>query len=91
MAICAGNTNTNFGGVARRGVNNLYAKLKDSIYPHILGIGCSAHILNNAVQNAVDLLTIEIESIIVKIYSHFYIYTVRVEILKEFCDESEIE
>ena len=83
VAICADNTNTNFGGAARRGVNNLYAKLKDSIHPHILGIGCSAHILNNTVQNAVDLLPIEIESIIV--------YTVRVEILKEFCEESEIE
>ena len=35
VAICADDTNTNFGGAARRGVNNLYAKLKDSIHPHI--------------------------------------------------------
>ena len=49
------------------------------------------HTLYSAVQAASDCLPIDIEAVVAKIYSYFYIYTVRVEELKEFCDFVEIE
>lgn len=50
-----------------------------------------AYILNNCIQNATDILPINIEVIVIKIYIHFYIYTVRVDNLKTFCNNIEIE
>ena len=91
IALCADNTNTNFGGAARKGENNLHFKLKDQLNPNIIGIGCSAHIINNTIQTAVDLFPVEIDTVIIKIYSFFYIYTIRVESLMQFCDEADIE
>ncbi|GBP66580.1 hypothetical protein EVAR_47836_1 [Eumeta japonica] len=91
VAFCGDNTNVNFGGVARRGTNNVLAKLQSSLKKPLIGIGCGAHIIHNAIKSAADGLPLDYESIIVKIYSFFYIYTVRVEALKEFCAEAEIE
>lgn len=91
VAFCGDNTNCNFGGAARRGVNNVYAKLKSSLEKPLIGIGCGAHIIHNAIKTAADGLPVDFECIIVKIYSFFYIYTVRVEALKEFCSETETE
>ncbi|XP_051167012.1 uncharacterized protein LOC127285186 [Leptopilina boulardi] len=88
---CADNTNANFGGRARQGKNNVFFKLKDKLSQNIIGVGCTAHIVHNTVKSAADLLPIDIENIVVKIYSRFYIYTVRVESLKEFCEEVDIE
>lgn len=80
IAISADNTNTNFGGSSRRGKNNVYSRLKDSIGNDLIGIGCSAHIIiNNTIQTAADTLPIDIQTIISKIFQHFYIYSVRVE------------
>lgn len=42
-------------------------------------------------KKACDAIPIDVEYIVVKIYSHFYIYTVRVEALKGFCDEADVE
>lgn len=53
---------------------------------NISGIGCAAHILHNAMQTSTDILRIDIECIVNKIFQYFYICTVRVEALKEFCD-----
>lgn len=50
-----------------------------------------AHIFNNCVQNATDSLPIDVEVIVVKIFKHFYIYTVRVAQLKSFCEEVDVE
>lgn len=83
VAYCADNANTNFGIVARKGKKNVFAKLKLHLGREIIGIDCAAHIVHNAIQTAADLPS-DIEGIIGKIYSHFYIYTVRVESLKEF-------
>jgi len=91
VAFCSDNTNCNFGGAARKEVNNIFRKLNDYIGRELIGIGCFAHIVHNAVQAASDCLPIDIEVVVVKIYSHFYIYTVQVEELKEFCDFVEIE
>ncbi|CAI6370838.1 unnamed protein product [Macrosiphum euphorbiae] len=86
IALSADNTNTNFGGVLRRGKNNLFTHLNGNVENYIIGIGCSAHILNNSIQSASDTLPIDLQMIISKIFQHFYIYSVRVNTLKEFCD-----
>lgn len=86
IGLAADNTNTNFGGMKRKGTNNLFTKLNNSCGKSLIGVGCTAHILNNCIQNATDVLPIDIEVIAVKIFKHFYIYTVRVEKLKSFAD-----
>jgi hypothetical protein len=68
VAFCADNANTNFGGVARKGLNNVFAKMCTQRDRTIIGIGCAAHILHNAMQTAADLLPIDVESIVVKMY-----------------------
>lgn len=91
VAYCADNANTNFGGVARKGTNNIFSKLNNSLEQSIIGVGCAAHIIHNTIQTAADLLPLDVEHIIIKIYGYFYIYTVRVESLKEFCSDVEVE
>lgn len=90
-AFCGDNANTNFGGLQRRGVNNIFFKLKRNFAASIEGIGCPAHILHNCVQTAADTLKIDVECIVLKIYNYFSIYTVRTERLKDFCAFTEIE
>lgn len=91
IGYCGDNCNTNFGGVNRRGENNVYSLLKKKLGRDIVGIGCGAHIVHNCLQTAVDVLPVEIEALVVKIYKYFYIYTVRVTRLKNFCEFVDIE
>ncbi|XP_065306611.1 uncharacterized protein [Dermacentor albipictus] len=91
VAFSANNANCNFGGAARNGKNNVFSRLQDSMDHKILGIGCAASIVHNTVQTAADCLPLDIEAVIVKIYSCFYIYMVRVECFKEFCDFASVE
>lgn len=86
----ADNTNTNFGGSARGGTNNVFYKMKTE-FPNIVGVGCAAHIVHNAIKSACSSIPFDVENIVVKIYSHFYIYTVRVESLKAFCEQTDEE
>jgi len=74
--------NTNFGGIARKGKNNIYIKLKNTLNREILGLGCCAYIVHNSIQYAADNLPIDIGSIVCKIFEFFHIYTVRVKTLK---------
>ncbi|KAL4126793.1 hypothetical protein QTP88_011002 [Uroleucon formosanum] len=85
------NMNTNFGGLQRKGKNNVFIKLKETLNREILGMGCYAHIIHNSIQCASDCLPIDIESIVCKIFGFFHIYTVRVENLKEFCDFADVQ
>lgn len=89
-AFGADNTNTNFGGRQRHGVNNIFYKLKGVLGRDIEGIGCSAHILHNTLSSAADVLSIDVESVVLKIFKYFCIYTVRTERLKEFCENAKI-
>ena len=57
---------------------------------NLIGVNCAAHILNNCMKTATDCLPIDVEVITVKIYSFFYIYTVRVEQLKEICEKADV-
>jgi hypothetical protein len=86
VALSVDNTNTNSGGSSRRGKNTVFHKLKSKLNRTLVGVGCSSHIINNAVQCAADTLSMDIRAVIVKLYQHFYIYTVRVHTLKGFCD-----
>lgn len=86
IAFVGDNTNTNFGGLKRNEGNNVFTKLKTNMNKNIVGIGCPAHILHNAIQHGADTLSIDLESIIMKVYNYFSIYTVRTAQLKEYCE-----
>jgi hypothetical protein len=58
---------------------------------NIRGIRCAAHILHNALRTSADILAVDVDAIVNKIFQYFQIYTVRVEELKEFCDFIDIE
>lgn len=91
LALCADNTNCNFGGAARRGVNNVFHKMKNSLKTDLIGANCAAHIAHNCIKTAAECLPFDIEVIVDKIFRHFHIYTVRIEELKEMCDFVESE
>ena len=90
IGFCADNCNTNFGGIKRRGQNNVFYRVKNNVKRDLVGIGCTIHIVHNCLQHAVDSLPVCVGSL-VKIYKLFYIYTVRVFELKEFCDFADVE
>lgn len=91
VAFSADNANCNFGGAARNGKNNVFSRMQDALPHKIIGVGCAAHIVHNTIQTAADCLPLDVEAVVVKIYSYFYIYTVRVESFKEFCDFASVE
>lgn len=87
VGFLADNANVNFGSIARQTEKNVHAMLCKTMKRNILPIGCAAHIFHNALGIATNKeLPIDIENIIVKIYFHFSIYTVRTEKLKDFCE-----
>jgi len=55
VAFSCDNYNTNFGGVERKGIKNIYAILNENLKTNISGIGCAAHILHNAMQICTDI------------------------------------
>ena len=91
IAFSADNTNANFGGVLRRGQNNIFFRLKTQLGKELIGIGCAAHVVHNCAKTASDTLPVDVEVIVNKIFSYFHIYTVRVERLKTFCEYVESE
>jgi hypothetical protein len=87
IAFCGQNCHTNFGGAATRGGNNIFAKLKTTnLKLKIQVIGCVAHMLHNALQTSTDILSIDVEAIVNKIFQYFHTCMVWLEELKEFCD-----
>lgn len=89
-SFCGDNTNTNFGGVNRKGKNNIFQKLKDSLGKAVEGIGCPAHILHNTVSSASDVLSVDVETVVVKMFNYFSIYTIRTNQLKTFCEYVDV-
>ena len=87
VAFSADNTNLNFGGVERKGQNNVWRKLQKELGRSIIGNGCFAHIAHNASAAGCEILDVDIEAIVVKIFKHFSIHTVRSEQLKELCSD----
>jgi hypothetical protein len=84
-------SDTNFGGAARRGTNNVFVRQKANNLK--MSTGCDAHILHNALQTSADILPIDLKPIVYTIlyYFHIYIYMVQVEELKVFCDFIDAE
>lgn len=91
VAFGADNCVTNFGKVNRNGDNNVFYRLKQELGRKIVGVGCVDHIIHNGFDAACDQLPINIEGIVVNLYKYFHIHTLRVESLKEFCDEASVE
>ena len=77
IGFCADNRITNFGGIKRRGQNNVFYKVKNNVKRDLVGIGCTICIVHNCLQHAVDTLPVYLGSL-VKIYKFFHIYTVPV-------------
>jgi hypothetical protein len=57
-----------------------FSKLSKSLQLNIHGR--AAHIVHNGVQTSVDILPVDIETVVNKIFQYFHIYTVRVKELK---------
>ena len=84
----ADNTNSNFGGLRRRGKNNLYTKLQATLPHQIFGLGCVVHIIHNAAHACIGTLPLDIESVLIKVFGYFRVYTVRVERLRAICESA---
>ncbi|KAG8233960.1 hypothetical protein J437_LFUL014238, partial [Ladona fulva] len=61
IAQTANYTNTNFGGRRSKSVNNVHEKLQDLLHKKILGIGCNARILSNAINTASCAMPTDVE------------------------------
>ncbi|XP_028158533.1 uncharacterized protein LOC114351490 [Ostrinia furnacalis] len=90
VSFTGDNANVNFGGAARNVGNNVITHLNNNADHEIVGVGCPAHILHNAIRHATDLLDFDVESLVMKIFNHFSVCTVRTENLKELCNYVEI-
>lgn len=91
LALSADNTNTNFGGLNRRGHLNVGFRMNVLMKRNLFHLGCNAHIIHNCAKNSFDVLPIDAEVIITKIFGYFHGYTVRTERFKEFCSFVEQE
>lgn len=76
--LSADNTNSNFGQH-----HSLYTKMTD-VNKHIKKGNCHAHIIHNCVKFSIDFLGLDVENLILKIYSHFSMSAKRREELKSF-------
>ncbi|CAI6349856.1 unnamed protein product [Macrosiphum euphorbiae] len=91
IAFSSDNCNTNFGGILRKGSNNVFSILNKNLKTNIFGVGCAAHILHNSMQSRADVLPVDVEIIVNNIFQFFHIYTVRVEHLKEFYEYANVD
>lgn len=56
----------------------------------MLAANCLAHILHNTTKYAAGCLNVDVENVVLKVYSHFSISTSRTAQLKEFCEFLEV-
>ena len=52
----------------------------------MIKVGCSAHILNSCIHHGAERMNIDIENNINQNKLIFFVYTVRTEQLKEYCE-----
>uniref|UniRef100_A0A674CR22 DUF4371 domain-containing protein n=1 Tax=Salmo trutta TaxID=8032 RepID=A0A674CR22_SALTR len=84
VAFSADNTNTNFGGLNRLGRVNVHTKVKNALQREVIGLGCPAHTIHNTARTALDMIPLDVEYLLTKIFGYFNIFTVRVERPKSF-------
>lgn len=89
----ADNEAKNFGSVDRAHGNlNVFARMQRELNENLIGMGCLAHILHNAPQNAcLAVFPFDVQNLLVLMYKQFYISTKQTERLKQLCEELEIE
>jgi len=71
IAFFVENCNANFGDAARKGTKNVFTILNNNLKFNICGIGCAAHILHNDMQTSTNILPINVECIVNKIFQYF--------------------
>lgn len=54
VALSADNINTNFEKLTRKEKNNVHTKVQTKLKKYIIGLGCFARVLHNAIQCATD-------------------------------------
>lgn len=92
IGFCGDNCPTNFGRpITRTGSNNVFYLLQQEYDDGLLGIGCLAHMLHNAINfGCTVVLPHDMEAVIVKFYKHFYIYSQRTEALRVLCESKDV-
>ena len=76
----------NFGGSNQGGKSNVFYHLRER-KTCLIPVGYPAHILHNAAEKGAERLTTDIETIVLKIGSHFKSHTGRTNSLKQFCEQ----
>jgi hypothetical protein len=84
-------TPTSEASLEKKKNNIFFFKLNNIVKMNILGVGCPAHLIHNALQTSADMLPVDAESIIYKMFHHFNFFTIRVEELKTVCNFVEVE
>ena len=85
-SFCVDNAPVNFGGSNQGGKNNVFYHLRER-KTCLIPVGCPAHILHDAEEKGAERLTTDIETIVLKIGSHFRSQTGRTNSLKQFCEQ----
>ena len=83
--LSADNANCNFGEK-----HSLYTNVR-TLNDSFIKANCSAHIVHNTLKFALGNLNVDIENIVLKIYSHFLMSAKRRKILKQFYTLVETE
>jgi hypothetical protein len=84
--LSADNTNTNFGGLLRRGKENVLTKINSQLNRNIIGFGCSAHIIHDFSKTAFYSMLVGNEVLVTKnlwVISHMHCSCTTA---KRFCD-----
>ena len=81
-SFCADNAPVNFGGSNQGGKNNVFFHLWQQ-KTYLIPVGCPGHILHNAADKGAERLTVDIETIVLKIGCQ----TRRTNSLKQFCEQ----
>jgi len=84
-AYSADNANVNYG--AR---NSVYQKLSEAS-PSIVKANCCCHVIHNAGRNACKVLSYDVETLVLKIYAEFACSAKKVDHLKTFFEEFDLE
>ena len=84
-AYCGDNASVNYG--RHHSVFQLLKKENNDILP----ANCPAHILHNCAKRAIDALSIDVESFVLKVYNHFSSSAKRTAVLKEFFSFVDLE
>lgn len=92
IAFGGDNCPTNFGHSDRTGNRNVFSRLKEALGDDLIGVGCLAHILHNAPEDACSsVLPFDIQHILVLIYKQFYHSTKQTENLKKICNDLSVD